>query len=159
MPAAATAAAVAHDEDIATEAAAVPPEDVAAIARSLNCPLCQGYNLQDCPLEVCAQMRELIRFRLAEGQTREQIVAAFVADYGPQVLNEPPRRGFFLGAWVLPLVALALGVAGVALYVRRNIAEPEAATESESAAAPAALDESMAGYALELERMIERDEQ
>ena len=48
---------------------------VAAIARDLNCPVCEGYNLQECPLVVCAQMREVIRERLAAGQTRQQIVA------------------------------------------------------------------------------------
>lgn len=92
----------------------VQPEDVAAIARTLNCPLCQGYNLQDCPLEVCAQMREVIRQQLAAGATPEQVVAAFVADYGPQVLNAPPRSGFFAAAWLVPVLALVAG-AGLAL--------------------------------------------
>lgn len=88
----------------------VPPETVAAIARGLNCPLCQGYNLQDCPLELCAQMRELIRQKLAAGESRQAIVDAFVHDYGPQVLNAPPKQGFFLTAWLLPVVALMAGL-------------------------------------------------
>jgi cytochrome c-type biogenesis protein CcmH len=94
---------------------AVAPEDVAAIARSLNCPLCQGYNLQDCPLEVCAQMRETIRQKLEVGVTPDQIVADFVADYGPQVLSAPPRSGWMASAWLVPpivLLLLALGRPG-----------------------------------------------
>lgn len=136
----------------------VPPEDVAEIARNLNCPLCQGYNLQDCPLEVCAQMRELIRERLAAGQSRDEIVAAFVVDYGPQVLNEPPRSGFFLGAWVLPIAALILGVIAVALYVRRSVAAPRPGDE-ESSASPASGGELDERYVRQLEEMAGREDE
>lgn len=90
------------------------------MARELNCPLCQGYNLQDCPLTVCAQMRELIAQQLAAGRTAEEIKAGFVADYGPQVLNAPPTRGVFLTAWVLPVVILVLGALGLAWFWRRG---------------------------------------
>lgn len=110
----------------------VAPEDVAAIARDLNCPLCQGYNLQDCPLEVCAQMRELIRERLAAGDSREAIVASFVDDYGPQVLNAPPPTGFFATAYVLPALVLFSGAALVAALVARASGRaPEPAGETE----------------------------
>lgn len=88
----------------------VAPEEVSAIAESLNCPLCQGYNLEDCPLEVCAQMRAGIAESLAAGMTRDEIVAGFVADYGPQVLNQPPRSGFSLAAWVVPPFAVVLAL-------------------------------------------------
>lgn len=107
----------------------VAPEAVAAIARNLNCPLCQGYNLQDCPLVVCAQMRDLIRQQLAAGQSSEQIMAGFVADYGPVVLNAPPTTGVFLTAWVLPGLILLAGAVVVALLLRRmkRAAAPRAA--------------------------------
>jgi len=94
----------------------VLPEDVAAVARELNCPLCQGYNLQDCPLVVCGQMREQIAAQLAAGQTAEEIKAGFVRDYGPGVLNVPPARGFYLVAWVLPVLILALGALGLGVF-------------------------------------------
>jgi cytochrome c-type biogenesis protein CcmH len=97
----------------------VSSADVSAIARKLNCPVCQGYTLQDCPLQVCAQMRNLIRQRLAAGESEQQVVDAFVTEYGPQVLNAPPTRGFFLTAWVLPVVAFLVGAVGVVLFLRR----------------------------------------
>lgn len=121
----------------------VAPEAVAAIARDLNCPLCQGTNLQDCPLTVCAQMRDEIRARLAAGATREAIVAAFVADYGPQVLNEPPARGVFLAAWLLPALALlagALVVLGVVRRGSRRATAPAVPTATAPAVDPEAAD-------------------
>lgn len=104
-----------------SQATSVPPEAVSAIARELNCPICQGYSLQDCPLEVCAQMRDLIRERLAAGATPDEIKTSFVEEYGPQVLNAPPARGVFLSVWLLPVVALAVGAIVVALIVRRGV--------------------------------------
>jgi cytochrome c-type biogenesis protein CcmH len=143
---------------IPASAADVPPEDVAAIARDLNCPLCQGYNLQDCPLEVCAQMRALIRQSLAEGESRDEIIAAFAAEYGPQVLNAPPRRGFFLGAWILPIVALFVGVVAVGLFVRRSVSLTRLASESTDPSTPAT-DAAHERYARQLERMAEQEDE
>jgi cytochrome c-type biogenesis protein CcmH len=99
----------------------VAPEQVATIARSLNCPLCQGYTLQECPLPVCAQMRAQIATRLAAGAAPAEIRDEFVALYGPQVLNAPPARGIQLAAWVAPVLVLGAGVyAGLRVARRRR---------------------------------------
>lgn len=102
----------------AAEPTTVDPAAVARVADRLNCPICQGYTLRECPLEVCAQMRAEIGRRLAEGATDEAIVASFVALYGPTVLNEPPRRGFALLAWLAPLAVVALAAVGAILRGR-----------------------------------------
>jgi len=145
-------------------AATVLPEDIAAVARDLNCPLCQGYNLQDCPLPVCAQMRELIGQKLAAGESKEQITAAFVADYGPQVLNAPPARGFYLTAWVLPVVVLLAGLVALWAFLWRGTSARGGAVSAMARAggtaarvAPADLapdaDTDLAIYAERLERL------
>ena len=53
---------------------------------------------------------------IAKGETDEQILQAFVQEYGPQVYTEPPKSGFSLVAWVLPSVYLFVG-AGVVVFV------------------------------------------
>ena len=142
-------------------AAEVPPEAVSAIAADLNCPLCQGYTLADCPLTVCAQMRDLIRRQLAEGRSREEIVAGFVADYGPQVLNAPPTTGVFLTAWLLPALALLAGAAGLAWLLRRGrrplaAASPAAGAVAAAGPGPEAVDPA---YAARLERLVSGEEE
>jgi cytochrome c-type biogenesis protein CcmH/NrfF len=129
---------------------------VAEIARSLNCPLCQGYNLQDCPLPLCAQMREVIRERLAAGQTPDEVVQAFVDDYGPQILNAPPTSGFFVTAWAVPGVFLALAALAVAAYTRRASGRPARAVTPGPADAPGG-ESPDAAYLERLEQML-RDE-
>ncbi len=53
---------------------------------------------------------------IAKGDTDEQILQAFVQEYGTQVYTEPPKSGFSLVAWVLPSVYLFVG-AGVVVFV------------------------------------------
>jgi cytochrome c-type biogenesis protein CcmH len=112
----------------ADEASAVTADQVAAIARDLNCPICQGYNLQDCPHEACAEMRDLIRRRLEAGDDRDTIIAAFVADYGPSVLNVPPTQGFYAAAWILPVTALVAAGALVLAGLRRSVSRTRTTT-------------------------------
>ena len=45
--------------------------------------------------------------------TAAQIKAKLVDQFGPAVLAEPPKHGFDLLAWLLPLAALALGAVAV----------------------------------------------
>ncbi len=154
----------------AADAPGVAPEAVAAVARTLNCPICQGYSLQDCPLEVCAQMRAEIAAQLAAGRTADEVRASFVADYGPQVLNAPPTRGFFLAAWLAPVAALVLGAVAVVVVVRRSTAAaarrprgtsprppagsgPDRGAPALPAASPAAPD-----YAARLEALAAQDD-
>ncbi len=96
---------------------------VAAVARKLHCPICQGYNLWDCPLEVCEQMREQIRERLAAGWSEAAITAEFVELYGPQVLPAPPAEGVYLLAWVVP-VAVMLLLAGTVVFAWQRAPRP-----------------------------------
>ncbi len=84
-------------------------EAVKEISENLNCPLCRGLTLYDCPLTICEQMRGVIRDKLVAGESREAIVQYFVEQYGEEVLNAPPKSGFNLAAWVLPIAALGAG--------------------------------------------------
>lgn len=82
-------------------------EKMYQIADQLNCPICQGQRLSECPIQVCQEMRAEIVQRLREGQQESEIIQAFVDRYGKQVLNQPPAEGFHLLAWVIPFIGLA----------------------------------------------------
>ena len=53
-------------------------------------------------------MKQIIRTRIAErARRRQQIKAELVAQFGPAVVAEPPKSGFDLLAWLVPLGILA----------------------------------------------------
>lgn len=96
-------------QSAATPARQVSADEVNAVARELWCPLCSGVRLDTCELKACEQMRQEIAIKLAAGEDTATIKAYFLAQYGPQVLGEPPRAGFNWLAWLLPVIALAGG--------------------------------------------------
>ncbi len=61
------------------------------IARELRCPVCVSESVADSRAPLAVQMRELIRARLAEGESRDQILAYFADRYGETVLLSPPE--------------------------------------------------------------------
>ena len=95
---------------LAPQALAGPsPSDLEA---ELVCPTCKT-TLDQSDAPVARRMKEIIRERLAAGATEEEIKAELVAQFGPGVLAEPPRSGFDLLAWVVPLALLGVGALGV----------------------------------------------
>ncbi len=91
------------------------------VERQLGCPICTNLPLNVCDNQLCQEMRGIIHQKLSEGQTPDQVVAYFVSRYGDAVLLEPPRRGFSLAAWYLPLAALALGAVIFAGFLRQSL--------------------------------------
>ena len=91
---------------------------VRAIAKQLRCPVCAGESVADSNAQVSVQMRGIIREKLEAGESEAQIKAYFVERYGEAILLSPEARGFTLGVWVAPIVALLLGLVIVATVLR-----------------------------------------
>lgn len=92
----------------------------------INC-MCRGCNMAagicshpggafSGPCETAKAMLKEVDQHIAKGETDEQILQAFVQEYGTQVYAEPPKSGFSLVAWILPSVYLFVG-AGVVVFV------------------------------------------
>lgn len=107
---------------LACAAAAKDPEARAqVIAGQLRCPVCQNESVADSPSELAAQMRVLIREKIAAGETDRQILDYFVSRYGEWILLEPPRRGLLWLVWVAPATALLAGAYIGVTYFRRTV--------------------------------------
>lgn len=93
------------------------PNEINAVARELWCPLCNGVRLDNCDLQACIQMKEVIAQKLVAGESTEDIKAYFIQQYGDVVLGQPSRQGFNLIAWVFPILAAVVGLGWVAYLV------------------------------------------
>jgi cytochrome c-type biogenesis protein CcmH/NrfF len=99
-------------------AAAEPQTTLPDVEDEVMCVECRtALNISTAP--VADQERAFIRARIAEGMTKEEIKAALVEEYGPDVLAEPPGDGFDLAAWLVPGALAALAALGIALVARR----------------------------------------
>lgn len=103
----------------AQQPVAVSDDQVNEVAKELYCPLCTGLRLDNCDLKVCDGMKDVIRQKLDAGESKEQIKAYFVEQYGEVVLGVPSKKGFNLLAWVFPFAALV--VAGGWVYYAAHL--------------------------------------
>lgn len=87
----------------------ITDDQVNAVAKQLYCPVCENTPLDVCPTQACAQWRDLIRLKLSEGWTSQQIKTYFVQQYGDRVLAAPPARGLNLLVYIIPPVTILAG--------------------------------------------------
>jgi cytochrome c-type biogenesis protein CcmH len=126
--------------DVAPERADDLERVTTEVASELRCPVCQGVSVEDSPTELARQMRAVVREQLAAGRSPEQVRAYFVDKYGEWILLEPKASGFNLLVYVLPWLAMLIGILVIVIAVRRwtrPVAE-EAAEETPEPAASAA---------------------
>lgn len=86
----------------------------------------------DTALGEIKQVNQLV----AKGESDNQILKDFVGQYGPTVLVDPPKSGFNLTAWVVPVLVPIIALIGVWALVRRwQQNHPAAAAASASSSA------------------------
>src|SRR5262245_4917562 len=89
-----------------------------ALEMEIRCVVCQNEPIAQSTADLAADMRRLVRERVAAGDSDDQIRAFFRARYGDFVLLRPPFDARTWALWGAPLALAALGLAGV-LSVRR----------------------------------------
>ena len=94
-------------------------DDVNTVAKKLYCPVCPNTPLDVCETQACKDWRDEIRTQLSAGWSEEQVTAYFVERYGERVLAKPERSGFTSLVWILPVVAVLLGLV-IVIQVLRN---------------------------------------
>jgi cytochrome c-type biogenesis protein CcmH len=131
-------------------------EEAQAIDRMIMCPVCPAETIDQAQVEVSFQMRALVRQLLAEGRSRDEILEYFADRYGADILAAPPKSGANLLVWILPIVGVAAGLAGVYLVVRAmtNRAQPAAAGAMTGPAADPATDPGLRPYLQIVDRSL-----
>ena len=110
------------------------------VAGDLMSPACPGRTLLNCTSSQAEQWRELIRQKLAKGESKEQILQYFVDISGEAILAAPPKKGFALTAWLLPLFVVVNGafliIALTRRWARRRVADTPSLRSHEAAVPP-----------------------
>jgi len=95
------------------------------VASLLRCPVCQGLSVADSPSEMAVNMKGQVRELLYRGYTQEQILSYFERSYGQFVLLKPKMSGAGAAVWILPLLAIAIGVVLV-ISKAKKLEQPQA---------------------------------
>lgn len=99
-------------------AAADPEQRAQSLEQRLACPLCHGQSLAESGSDAASDLKVMIREKIDEGLSDDQILTFFRDRYGDHIVLEPPLLGWGLALWAAPLVAF--GVGGWIVWTRRG---------------------------------------
>ena len=105
----------------------VANDEVRKIAGLLIAPCCWSMTADAHSSQIAYDMRAQIRAALARGESEEEILQAYVVQYGERVLAKPTKQGFNLLAWILPFVALVIGSWVLWRFLHRHVEPAPAA--------------------------------
>lgn len=118
------------------------------ISAGLRCLVCRNESIDESNAELARDLRLLVRERLLEGDSNDEVVAYIVDRYGEYVLLRPTLTGSNLLLWLAGPAMALLGLGVAVAYLRRQSrrrgeAEADAASQALSSAEQARLDEIM----------------
>ena len=94
-----------------------------ALMQELRCLVCQGQSIADSDAELAADMRDLVRRRIAAGEKPSDIRSWLIERYGTWISYRPTAEPATWPLWLAPLVLIGVG----GLLVRRRIAHRKSA--------------------------------
>ena len=104
-----------------------PKTSLGYLEGQVMCPTCHT-TLDQSDSAAARQIEAYIAKRIAQCASAQQIENELVANYGQGILAAPPRKGFDLLAWWLPIGGVLLGAVllafGVWRWSRRRDDEP-----------------------------------
>jgi cytochrome c-type biogenesis protein CcmH len=103
------------------------------IGKDLRCPVCQNQSIDESDAPLARDLRQLVRRRIAAGDSDQQVEDYIVARYGTYVLLNPPLTPETYLLWFGPLLLLSAGGFAVLFWYRRRPLDTPPLTEDERA--------------------------
>lgn len=112
-------------------ALAVNPDEILAdpvleerarnLSANLRCMVCQNQSIDDSNAELARDLRVLVRERLQQGDTDEEVIDYVVSRYGEFVLLKPRFSLRTMLLWTAPALLLAIGGIVLVLMARGRL--------------------------------------
>ena len=80
------------------------------ISKNIRCMVCQNQSIDESSASLAKDLRILIRNKIKEGNSNEEIYKFLTDRYGDFILLKPPIKLSTLALWFLPFVFFMLGV-------------------------------------------------
>lgn len=80
-----------------------------ALMQELRCLVCQGQSIADSDAELAADMRDLVRRRIAAGEEPSEIRAWLIERYGTWISYRPTAEPATWPLWLAPLLLIGIG--------------------------------------------------
>jgi cytochrome c-type biogenesis protein CcmH len=94
------------------------------IASEIRCPTCRNQSAAESDAAAAKAVRDEITRRVQAGESDGTIIAFLESRYGSDILLKPEGSGVASLVWSLPVVAVVVALAGLAVAFRRWRARP-----------------------------------
>ncbi|GGO93797.1 cytochrome c-type biogenesis protein [Stakelama pacifica] len=90
------------------------------LMEELRCLVCQGQSIADSDADMAADMRALVRERIAAGEKPDDIRRWLIERYGDYVTYDPPLGWATAPLWLAPFLLLGAGIWLATRSIRRR---------------------------------------
>jgi len=80
------------------------------ISKNIRCMVCQNQSIDESNAPLAKDLRILIRNKIEEGKTKEEIYKFLTDRYGDFILLKPPFKLSTLALWFLPFIFVLIGI-------------------------------------------------
>ena len=80
------------------------------ISKNIRCMVCQNQSIDDSSAQLAKDLRSIIRVKVTEGQTDDEIYKFLTNRYGDFILLKPQLNKNTYLLWFLPLIFFVIGV-------------------------------------------------
>ena len=90
------------------------------ISKNVRCLVCQNQSIDESAAPLAKDLRILIRKKVKEGHTENEIYKFLTDRYGDFILLKPPLKRITFMLWFLPFVFLAIGIFILSWHHRKS---------------------------------------
>jgi len=94
------------------------------LSAELRCMVCQNQSIDDSNAELAKDLRLLVRERITDGDSDEQVLNYIVSRYGEFVLLKPRFSLRTLLLWGAPVLLILAGGVSLIVFARRRVGKP-----------------------------------
>ena len=92
------------------QATANDSSDLYEISNELMCPVCQGQTVAESNSKLAISMRDVIKQKITEGKSKNEILNYFTEIYGDNILATPPVTGLNILLYFVPILFLIISI-------------------------------------------------
>ena len=91
------------------------------IAEQIRCITCEHENIVSSRTEFAKSARAVIKERISQGYSDEEIIGYFIDKYGQYISFKPSTTGYASVIWLMPYMLYFIAICLVYFVMRRNI--------------------------------------
>ncbi|MEM7170481.1 MAG: cytochrome c-type biogenesis protein [Pseudomonadota bacterium] len=91
-----------------------------ALSADIRCLVCQNESIDSSNADLARELRILVRERLSQGDSDQEVLDFLVDKYGDFVLFDPPFKASTYALWIGPVILMLFGVGAAIFYIRRQ---------------------------------------